>query len=155
MKMLPFFLVSLKTTMVRTNTAPFHDDSFYYSLPEIQIDEHSVIVALFFRATHRWQKTHTKLIIFSSIQNIILFAPSVNHKRTKICAKKAFTRGNILLSLLALGRSSEKIQKLSHGKDVTSSPLKRGADVRFVKLQSCSLDEILIQPIIPASGSDQ
>lgn len=53
-------------------------------------------------------------------------------------AKKACTEGNILLSLLAVGRGSEKVENLSYGKDVTLLPLKRGVDVRFVKLQSCN-----------------
>lgn len=86
----------------------------------------------------------------------------LTHKWTKINAKKAYKKKkNILLSLLAaVRRGPEKIRHLSHGNYLTSSSLKRGADVRFVKLQKCScvntrLDKILIQPRVPVSSSGQ
>lgn len=92
--------------------------------------------------TENTHKTHNFLL---QTKHNSLPPLSLTHKRTKISAKKANIKGNILLSLLAaVGRGAEKIQNLSHNNNVTSSPLKRGADVRFVKLQSCNCISIKI-----------
>jgi len=160
---LTFFLVSSKTVIFRTSMSFLHDKNlFFIYFPRDatlwELSNHGLFLQSCMVVVANTHETHQFL---PQIKYAPLCPLRLIHKWTKNNAKKAYTKQSILLALLnAVGRSPENIQHLSHDNNLTSSSLKRGADVTFVKPRNCNYistrsDEIIIHHKVPVSSSGQ